>query len=105
MSKKQRPVVLTPGNLARLGVREWGLPTGMFIGNTWRSDKKHTVSCILPARASKPDMEARRVETRRVLIADRPEQQWLPKAWKEAMRAYKKQWPESAPRFYRLKLK
>jgi hypothetical protein len=90
-----RPVQLTFGNLHRLGVREWGfLPTGTYIGRTWRSEKHGTVSCILPV-AAKPT--TRLIETRRVLIADRPEQQWLPASWRKAIAAYKQQWPDSAP--------
>lgn len=90
----KRPVYLTAANLQHINVREWGLPTGVFIGKVWRSERRRIVVCILPVGRS----TAVNLDTRPVLIVDRPEHQWIPASWRSAMARYRADWLNSAPR-------
>ena len=92
-----RPIRLTSYNIAKIGIREWGLPTGRYVGKLWRSERNRTITCLLPH-----DADTLRAESRHVLIVDRPDEQWIPATWRRAMSAYKRQWPDSAPRLLRM---
>lgn len=91
---QKRTVRLLSATVDRLSVREWGLPTGLFVGKLWRSERHRTVTIILPG----PDPERVTFSTRRVERVDRPEDQWLPRAWIDAARVYRREWPASAVR-------
>ena len=92
-----RPVRLVQHNVNRLSIREWGLPTGGFIGTSWRSERRRTISVIV-RRGDKVFVETRPYEF--VFSTD---EQWIPKAWVEAMNEYAEQWPDSAPRLIKIK--
>ena len=93
-----RTVKLTSRNLHRLNVREWGLPTGCYIGRMWRSEQARTATCLLPIPGDPAHL---RTETRAVLIVDHHEEQWMPATWKAAARVRRKDNP-STPRLWRV---
>ncbi len=92
-----RPIRLVQHNVNRLSIREWGLPTGGFIGTSWRSEHRRTISVII-RRGDKAFVETRPLE-----FVFNTDGQWMPKAWVLAMNEYAEQWPESAPRLIKIK--
>jgi len=92
-----RPVRLVQHNVNRLSIREWGLPTGGFIGTSWRSEHRRTISVIV-LRGDKAFVEARPLE-----FVFNTDEQWMPKSWALAMNEYAEQWPDSAPRLIKIK--
>ena len=94
-----RPIRLTTRNLHQLGVREWGLPTGCYIGKMWRSERHRVAVCLLPIPKDTSRLSG---ESRRIYIVEHADEQWIPVTWRRAIATYKRQWPDSAPRFHRL---
>ena len=77
----------------RLGVREWGLPTGMFPGAAWRNrdaeDPK--MACIVEEA---PGSETVLVQIRPVKFIEGKAR--LPAGWRRALAQYVRRWPASA---------
>lgn len=92
-----RHVRLVQHNVNRLSIREWGLPAVLYNGRAWQSERRRTISVIV-RRGDKAFVETRPYEF--VFSTD---EQWMPKAWAEAMNEYAEQWPESAPRLIKIK--
>ena len=92
-----RPVRLVQHNVNRLSIREWGWPTGGFIGTSWRSEINRTISVIV-RRGDKAFVETRPLE-----FVFNTDEQWMPKHWTLAMNEYAEQWPDSAPRLIKIK--
>jgi len=86
-----RPVRLHREAIQALGVREWGLPTGMYVGKACRSKERGTMSAILPRGRDRC-----RVETRRLVEVTETEREWVPATWRRAAAQYCKAWPSSA---------
>jgi len=86
-----RPVRLRREAIQALGVREWGRPTGMYVGKAWRSKERGTMSAILPRGSDRCG-----VETRRLVEVAEADQEWVPATWRRAAVQYCKAWPSSA---------
>lgn len=94
---KRRAVRLLACNLRKLNVREWGQPSGPYVGRMWRSERQRSVTCCLPCSGGRL-----RIDTRAVLVVDHVEDQWVPAAWRAALAACRVERPWSALRLYRV---
>ncbi|CAB4203470.1 hypothetical protein UFOVP1382_86 [uncultured Caudovirales phage] len=75
-----------------LHVREWGLPTGIYVGKAWRNDnmEEPTMTVILPG--STPFTV--RFLTVRVVWTEKRER--FPTGFRDAFAEYLRDWPHSA---------
>ena len=85
-----REVKLRAELLKGVGVREWGMPTGLYVGKMFRSEKHETITCGLPLGHDRI-----RWQTRYVRIVERAEDEWMPASWRDAAWRYVQQWPAS----------
>ena len=76
--------------LHHIGVREWGMPTGWFVGKLWRSEEKKTITCIIPAGEN-----SGKTETLPLEVVPPGHSQWMPDHWRAALWEYVQQWPSS----------
>lgn len=89
------PLYITEKNFKKIGIREWGLPTGKYVGRTWRSlsGPGPTLTTMLPHKTD-PNMLS--IKSWRVVLVRLTGSQNLPKQLLEAMKAYKEQWPSTS---------
>jgi hypothetical protein len=72
-----RPLRLREATWMALGVsREWGLPSGSYVGRTFPTRSNYTAVCGLPKGRIHVRWERRRVE-----IVGNEDPEWVPKTW------------------------
>lgn len=111
-----QPTYLPRSVVEKIGIREWGLPMGMYVGSLWRThcnpaDPALRVVVILPHphRVERMNPNLRSIEPRPVVFANQPllsrplhvpqvppPHPWIPRSWAAALVRYARDWPESA---------
>ncbi len=88
----REPVRLRHARYTGICERQWGLPTGMYVGTTWRSTfaGDPILSIVRPSSEGKV-----RVEVAPVIFVVM-ERESFPVGWRTWMAAYASRWPDSA---------
>lgn len=76
--------------IQRIGVREWGLPTLVFPGQIWRSEKTNTITCMVANGAVNVSIRTLPLE-----IIPAGELSLMPDEWRAALWEYVRTYPHS----------